>query len=69
MIKLIRVKKAAAAAGVTPQTIYRWAATEPDFPPLIKLSPGATAIEEALFEDFINSRTQRKQPAQTGVAA
>lgn len=69
MVKLIRVKKAAEAAGVSVQTIYRWAEADPDFPPLIKLSPGATAIEEALFEDFINSRTQRKQPAQSGVAA
>lgn len=69
MIKLIRVKKAAEAAGVSVQTIYRWVDTEPDFPPLIKLSPGATAIEESLFVQFIESRTQRKQAAPQGVPA
>lgn len=63
MIKLIRIKAAAKAIGVSVQTIYRWSDTDPTFPPLIKLSPGATAIEEQLFDEFVRSKAMPKGEA------
>jgi len=60
MIKLIRIKAAAKAIGVSVQTIYRWAELDPAFPPLIKLSAGATAIEEKLFDEFVKSKATTK---------
>lgn len=69
MIKLIRVKAAAKAIGVSVQTIYRWSDNDPTFPPLIKLSPGATAIEESLFDDFVRSKAIPKGEASNHVDA
>lgn len=75
-MQFIRIKQAAASAGVSIPTIYRWASTISDFPTLVKLGPGSTVIEKELFDDFIRKRVEASKAAQaqrvargSGVAA
>ncbi len=63
-MQFIRIKQAAASAGVSIPTLYRWAATISDFPTLVKLGPGATVIEKELFDDFIRKRVEASKAAQ-----
>lgn len=63
-MQFLRIKNAAESAGVSIQTIYRWANTDPEFPTLVKLGPGATVIEKELFEGFIQKRVEASKVAQ-----
>jgi predicted DNA-binding transcriptional regulator AlpA len=58
-LNFIRIKNAAASAGVSIPTIYRWANTDPDFSPLVKLGEGTTVLEKEIFDDFIRKRVER----------
>ena len=42
--------------GVARQTVWRWAATDPNFPKPIKLSPGCTRWRISLIEAWENGK-------------
>jgi hypothetical protein len=52
----LRIKDLARMQNVCVRTVWRQAAADPDFPPLIKHSPRRTVIEAAAFDRYLNSK-------------
>jgi len=53
MNQYIRIKPLAQMLGVSIPTIYRWAHTDPAFPPLVKVGPGCTVVNLKHAEEFM----------------
>lgn len=49
-------KSIGARFGVTRQTVWRWAKTDPAFPPAVRLSPGCTRWRLDQIEEWEAAR-------------
>lgn len=58
MVQNLRPRQAADALGIGLSTFWRNAKSDPDFPPLIRLSAKATVVRQADLEAYVDKKAQ-----------
>jgi predicted DNA-binding transcriptional regulator AlpA len=62
MPSFVRLNDAAAALGVSRQTLYRWSGEPANGIPIVKIGPRAAGIAAADLQAFIGRRTADSAP-------
>lgn len=68
MVKNLRPKQAAAALGIGLSTFWLKAKTDPDFPPVIRLSERCSVVTEESLSAYVQKKTQQSLRPKTGDA-
>ena len=63
MIRNLRPRQAADALGISLTTFWVKAKTDPDFPTLIRMSPGCTVVQESDLEAYMQKKLQASKRA------
>lgn len=53
----LRPKQACTRLGIKPSTFWKWAQTDPDFPPLTRLGKRCTSISAAALDAYLIKKT------------
>jgi predicted DNA-binding transcriptional regulator AlpA len=68
MVKNLRPKQAAAALGIGLSTFWLKSKTDPDFPPVIRLSERCSVVTEESLSEYVQKKTQQSLRPKTGEA-